>query len=73
MIDAFDPGLKGGTATKPIGQWREKQRKSGARHAGWWPFNLKMWATRIALVRPFAVDACSSLEASPGKKDFTTA
>ena len=69
LLDGFDQSLRGGTGK--TFDW------SGARSTktkvpklilagGLGPENV---AEAIANVRPFAVDACSSLESSPGRKD----
>lgn len=69
MIDAFDATLHGGTGR--VADWRlagevarELPRLFLA--GGLSPENV---AAAIAAVRPYAVDACSALESSPGKKD----
>ena len=69
MLDAFSQTLRGGTG-KTI-DW-EIARAAAERVArlflsgGLSPENV---AEAIVRVRPFAVDACSSLEAAPGRKD----
>ena len=69
MLDAFHQTLRGGTG-KTI-DW-DIARAAAARverlflSGGLSPENV---AEAIARVRPFAVDACSSLEAAPGRKD----
>jgi len=71
MIDAYDPKLRGGTGR--MADWalaREAARKLRRVFlaGGLSPENV---GDAIAAVRPYAVDACSSLEISPGKKDHT--
>jgi indole-3-glycerol phosphate synthase/phosphoribosylanthranilate isomerase len=68
MIDAFDANLKGGTgkladwtAAKKIAERIPRVFLAG----GLSPENV---VEAIAAVEPYAVDACSSLEISPGKK-----
>jgi len=69
MIDAFDPRLRGGTGQ--LSDW-EAARAVAEKlphvflAGGLSPENV---SEAIATVRPYAVDACSSLEISPGKKD----
>jgi indole-3-glycerol phosphate synthase / phosphoribosylanthranilate isomerase len=69
MIDAYDRHLRGGTGR--TADW--KTARAAARKlprvflaGGLSPQNV---AEAIAAVRPYAVDACSSLEISAGKKD----
>ena len=70
MLDSFHPQLRGGTGQ--VIDWSIVRR---AREAfprlilagGLSPENV---AAAIAEVQPFAVDACSSLESSPGRKDL---
>lgn len=68
MLDAFDPRLRGGTGR--LANWH-MARKIAARSSrvflagGLSPENV---AEAIASVQPYAVDACSSLEISPGRK-----
>jgi indole-3-glycerol phosphate synthase / phosphoribosylanthranilate isomerase len=68
MIDAFDANRRGGTGQ--LADWAIA-RKIAERlprvflAGGLSPENV---ADAIAAVRPYAVDACSSLETSPGKK-----
>jgi indole-3-glycerol phosphate synthase/phosphoribosylanthranilate isomerase len=69
MIDAYDPKLRGGTGrTADWKMAREAAQKLPRVFlaGGLSPENV---AEAIAAVRPYAVDACSSLEISPGKKD----
>ena len=71
MVDAYDPKLRGGTGR--IADWataREAAKKLPRVFlaGGLSPENV---GNAIAAVRPYAVDACSSLEVSPGKKDHT--
>lgn len=69
MIDASHPRLRGGTGR--VADWtiaREATNKTSRVFlaGGLSPDNV---AEAIAQVRPYAVDACSSLESSPGRKD----
>ena len=69
MLDAYDPNLRGGTGR--TADWtvaREAAQKLPRLFlaGGLSPKNV---AEAIAAVRPYAVDACSALELSPGKKD----
>ena len=70
MIDAFDPRLRGGTGHSA--DWtiarKATERLAGVILAG--GLSAENVGEAIASVQPSAVDACSSLEASPGKKDF---
>lgn len=69
MLDAFHPELRGGT-----GRTIDWSVARATRHlvnqfflsGGLTPANV---AQAIASVEPFAVDACSSLESLPGRKD----
>ena len=69
MLDAFHGELRGGTGS--VIDWRVA-RATGELvprlflAGGLSPDNV---ADAIACVRPYAVDACSSLESSPGHKD----
>jgi indole-3-glycerol phosphate synthase/phosphoribosylanthranilate isomerase len=69
MVDAYDPKLRGGTGQ--MADWtlaREAAKKLPRVFlaGGLSPENV---GNAIAAVRPYAVDACSALEVSPGKKD----
>jgi len=69
MVDAYDRRLRGGTGR--VADWtagREAAQKLPRVFlaGGLSPENV---AQAIAEVRPYAVDACSALEISPGKKD----
>jgi len=72
MLDSKDEVLRGGTGR--VFDWTVAQRerqsvKSAAKlflAGGLSPENV---AEAIATVRPYAVDACSSLETTPGKKN----
>jgi len=69
MIDAYDPHLRGGTGrTADWNRARElaQQLPRVFLAGGLSPENV---GDAIAAVRPYAVDACSALEISPGKKD----
>jgi phosphoribosylanthranilate isomerase len=68
MIDAFDKRLHGGTGQ--LADWAFAKRVAGGvprliLAGGLSAGNV---AAAIEAVKPFAVDACSSLEVSPGKK-----
>ena len=68
MLDAYDPKLKGGTGK--LADWitakeMAEQLPRLFLAGGLSPENV---ADAIAAVHPYAVDACSSLEVSPGKK-----
>jgi len=68
LIDAFDPQLRGGTGH--LANWTMARKASQLLPriilaGGLSPENVR---DAIKSVRPFAVDACSSLEVSPGKK-----
>jgi phosphoribosylanthranilate isomerase len=69
MLDTKDDLLRGGTGR--VFDWTVAQgvRQSATKlflAGGLSPENV---ATAIATVRPYAVDACSSLESTPGKKN----
>ena len=70
MLDTKDPVLRGGTGR--VFDWSIAQGESVKSVAklflagGLSPENV---AEAIATVRPYAVDACSSLEETPGKKN----
>ena len=69
MLDAFDRSLRGGTGRTV--DWtvaREVSRRVSRffLSGGLSPENV---GAAITAVQPFAVDACSLLESSPGKKD----
>jgi len=69
MLDAHDPKLRGGTGhTADWSLAREAARQLPRLFlaGGLSPKNV---AEAISAVRPYAVDACSALELSPGKKD----
>jgi indole-3-glycerol phosphate synthase/phosphoribosylanthranilate isomerase len=68
MLDAYDPHLKGGTGK--LSDWTTaknlaEQLPRVFLAGGLTPENV---GDAIAAVHPYAVDACSSLETSPGKK-----
>lgn len=68
MIDAFDPNVRGGTgqtADWKIASEAVKKLPRVFLAGGLSPKNI---AEAIAAVRPYGVDACSSLETSPGRK-----
>ena len=69
MLDAFHAELRGGTGTVIDWELARQTREIAPRlilAGGLSPQNV---AQAIAEVRPYAVDACSALESSPGKKD----
>jgi len=69
MIDAPDPKLRGGTGRTADWSLAREAAKKLPRvflAGGLSPENV---GDAIAMVRPYAVDACSRLEISPGKKD----
>ena len=71
MVDAYDPKLRGGTgrtADWSIAREAARELPRVFLAGGLSPQNV---GDAIAAVRPYAVDACSSLEVSPGKKDHT--
>lgn len=69
MVDAYDPDLRGGTGR--LANW-DLARKAAQMlprmflAGGLSPENV---GEAILAVQPYAVDACSSLEISPGQKD----
>jgi phosphoribosylanthranilate isomerase len=68
MLDAFDRNLRGGTG-KTIDWSLARRTRELVRlflAGGLSPENV---AGAVAAVEPYAVDACSALEISPGKKD----
>jgi phosphoribosylanthranilate isomerase len=69
MLDAFHPELRGGTGRVIDWSIARRAREFVPRlflSGGLSPENV---AQAIAEVQPFGVDACSSLESSPGHKD----
>ena len=79
LVDTFDRQLRGGTGR--IADW-EIAREMGRQAARMFlagGLSAENVGHAIAAVHPYAVDACSSLETSPGKKsaarmkDFVTA
>ncbi len=69
MLDAYDPKLRGGTgrtADWTLAREAARQLPRLFLAGGLSPENV---AEAITAVRPYAVDACSALELSPGKKD----
>ncbi|MFY9618300.1 MAG: indole-3-glycerol phosphate synthase TrpC [Pyrinomonadaceae bacterium] len=69
MVDASDPSLRGGTgrtADWTLAREAARQLPRLFLAGGLSPENV---GEAIATVRPYAVDACSALELSPGKKD----
>lgn len=71
MLDAFHGSLRGGTGMTIDWEVARAARERVPRlflSGGLSPENV---AEAIARVRPYAVDACSSLESAPGRKDAT--
>lgn len=69
MLDAFDRNLRGGTGQTIDWSLARRTRDLVPRlflAGGLSPENV---AEAVAAVTPYAVDACSALETSPGKKD----
>ena len=69
MLDAFDAELRGGTGRTVDWNVARQTRDAVARlflAGGLSPENVR---EAIAAVQPYAVDACSALESSPGHKD----
>ncbi len=69
LIDTYHPTLRGGTGE--TGNWEMSaqlaQKVPGLMLAG--GLNADNVAEAVRVVRPFAVDVASGVEASPGKKD----
>lgn len=69
MLDAFDPELRGGTGRLVDWALARRTRAAGRRlflAGGLSPENV---SSAISAVQPYAVDACSALESSPGHQD----
>ena len=69
MLDAFHRTLRGGTGERVDFNLARETRRLVPRlflSGGLSPENVR---EAIATVEPYAVDACSLLESSPGKKD----
>jgi phosphoribosylanthranilate isomerase len=69
MLDAFDPELRGGTGRTVDWRLARHTRDAVPRlflAGGLSPENVR---AAIDAVQPYAVDACSALESSPGQKD----
>ena len=69
MLDAFDPELRGGTGRTVDWHLAQQIREVVPRlflAGGLSPENVR---AAIDAVQPYAVDACSALESSPGRKD----
>jgi len=68
LLDGFDKSLFGGTGK--TFDWNLARRANGRRRifvaGGLTPENI---ADAIRIVRPYAVDVCSGVEARPGRKD----
>lgn len=69
MVDGYDPALVGGTGRPANWSWaaRLAQGRPVILAGGLSPENVR---EAIDAVRPAAIDAASSLEAKPGRKDF---
>jgi indole-3-glycerol phosphate synthase/phosphoribosylanthranilate isomerase/anthranilate synthase/indole-3-glycerol phosphate synthase/phosphoribosylanthranilate isomerase len=69
MIDAFDANMRGGTGR--LADWSAAQEATRKMPRVFLAGGLtsENVAAAIATVRPYGVDACSSLEQSPGRKD----
>jgi indole-3-glycerol phosphate synthase/phosphoribosylanthranilate isomerase len=71
MVDTSDPTLRGGTGRTADWTFAREAARQLPRlflAGGLSPENV---GKAISSVRPYAVDACSALELSPGKKDHT--
>ena len=68
MLDTYDPALVGGTGRPANWEWARQLGKKRAviLAGGLSPENV---AAAVEAARPAAVDATSSLESTPGKKD----
>ena len=69
MLDAFDAGLRGGTGRTVDWHLARHTREAVPRlflAGGLSPENVR---AAIDAVQPYAVDACSALESTPGHKD----
>ena len=69
MLDASHPELRGGTGTVFDWSVAVKVRELAGQLFLAGGLGAENVAAAIKTVRPFAVDACSSLEVQPGKKD----
>ena len=70
LLDGFDQGLRGGTGRTFDWSMAQRTREVVARiflAGGLGPENV---AAAVASVQPYGVDACSSLESSPGHKNI---
>jgi phosphoribosylanthranilate isomerase len=70
LLDGFDQSLRGGTGRTFDWSMAQRTREVVSRiflAGGLGPENV---AAAVASVQPYAVDACSSLESSPGRKDI---
>ena len=70
LLDGFDQGLRGGTGRTFDWSVAQRTREVVARiflAGGLGPENV---AAAVASVQPYGVDACSSLESSPGHKNI---
>ncbi len=74
LLDAYVPTAPGGTGRTFCWEWVETARSRGQTD-GWPPIILaggltaENVADAIGVVRPYAVDVASGVEAEPGKKD----
>ena len=69
MLDAFHAELRGGTGT--VSDWAvaRRVRESAPKLFLAGGLSAQNVSEAIAAVQPYAVDACSALESSPGKKE----
>jgi phosphoribosylanthranilate isomerase len=70
LLDAFDPGRPGGTGTLADWGWASTAVRDGIRLFVAGGLTTANVATLVRDVRPFGVDASSSLETAPGRKDL---
>jgi phosphoribosylanthranilate isomerase len=70
LVDAFQPGIYGGSGARAdwqvLGTWRHQLRRPLILAGGLTPENV---AEAIAAVRPAAVDVASGVESAPGQKE----
>jgi phosphoribosylanthranilate isomerase len=70
LLDAFVPGLRGGTGAQFNWEWAIQARAAGRPvilAGGLTPDNV---AEAVRTVRPYAVDVSSGVETAPGQKDI---
>jgi len=71
LLDGFEKNLRGGTGKTFDWSLAQRTRKVVSKlilAGGLGPDNI---AAAVARVEPYAVDACSKLESSPGRKDIS--